>query len=92
MSGKKDKIMAINRSVVPINPRFSINHDETNNPTIPPEPSGRSLRPIWIENSVDDEKSKTKKDEILNIITNLLLTSTALLITAMPAERNNKGR
>ena len=44
--GKNERIIAIKITVLPVNPRFSINHADTSKPEIPPEPSGRASIPI----------------------------------------------
>ena len=46
ISGKNERIIAIKNTVLPVNPRFSINHADTSKPEIPPEPSGRVSIPI----------------------------------------------
>ena len=92
ISGKNERIIAIKITVLPVKPRFSINHADTSKPEIPPEPSGKASSPICMEKSVDDERSRTKKDTTLIAINVLSILLTASLIKVIPADRKSRGR
>lgn len=90
--GKNERMTAIRITVLPVNPRFSINQEEKSKPVIPPDPSDRLSSPIWIEKSVDDEMRRIKKDSTLITIKALSILLTAPCIKVMPADKKSRGK